>query len=49
MSGGDVPAVESIDAQISDYDPESRTWGKRTVSVPTVIIYDEKDALRQSS
>ena len=31
LSGDDVPTVESIDSQISDVDPQSRTWGRRVV------------------
>ena len=31
LSGGDVPGVESLDMQISDVDPETRTWGRRLV------------------
>ncbi|XP_020909592.1 kinase suppressor of Ras 1 isoform X2 [Exaiptasia diaphana] len=29
ISGGDVPGVDDLDIQISDVDPESRTWGRR--------------------
>lgn len=31
LSGDDVPGIESIDSQISDVDPQSRTWGRRMV------------------
>ncbi|XP_078363143.1 kinase suppressor of Ras 1-like isoform X2 [Oculina patagonica] len=29
LSGEDVPGIESLDSQISDVDPESKTWGRR--------------------
>ena len=33
LSGEDVPSIESLDSQISDVDPESKTWGRRMVKV----------------
>lgn len=31
LSGEDVPGIESLDSQISDVDPESKTWNRSRV------------------
>ena len=36
LSGEDVPGVDSLDSQISDVDPESKTWGRRVVMNSTI-------------
>ena len=38
LSGEDVPSIESLDSQISDVDPESKTWGRRMVKVTYRIM-----------
>ena len=31
LSGEDVPGIDSLDSQISDVDPESKTWNRSRV------------------
>ena len=35
LSGDDVPSVDILDKQISDFDSHTRTWGRREVIIRT--------------